>query len=176
MNCSYDICKFQKLPEVSMSHNSLSKILKAVTVITALIGLAVCFVVIPFAGKFGYFVDETGRNIFLPWAVFLWIAAVPCFLALILCWKICSEISRDNSFSDGNAVRLKYIAILALADSIYVFIGNLVLLFLHMNYLAEAVLLLVVVFVGIAISLIALTLSRLVSKAADMKKENELTI
>lgn len=157
-----------------MSHNSLSRILKAVTVITAVLGIIICFVIIPLIDSKWWMLN--GKNVFWQWAVFLWIAAVPCFIALWKFWGICTEIARDNSFSDINAVRLKHIAVLALVDSIYVFCGNIVLFFLDMNTLAAFILLFIVDFIGIAISIGALTLSRLISKAADMRKENELTI
>ncbi len=157
-----------------MSHRDLSKILKIFTVIIALFCIIFFFLVLPLVGWKVAFVD--GKRVFWQWAVFLWLAAIPCFVALYKFAKICTEISRDNSFSKINTRYLNDIAKCALIDSVFFFIGNLVFLILNMSTLSVFAVSLVIDCGGIAVSLAAVILSRLVSKAAEMKEENELTI
>lgn len=75
-----------------------------------------------------------------------------------------------------NAKYLKAISILALSDSGYFFLANLVLLLLNMNHPAIFLGSLLVEFAGVAVTVAAATLSHLVQKAAKIQQENELTI
>lgn len=98
--------------------------------------------------------------------------AIPITIALVYCWRIASEIGKDNSFSYVNAKTLKRIAILAIADAGYFFIGNVVLFLVSMNRPG----ILMLSFAGIAIAVAFLALSYLVTKAIEIREENELTI
>ena len=75
-----------------------------------------------------------------------------------------------------NSRYLKYISILALADSGYFFLANLALLFLNMNHPAVFLGSLLVEFAGAAVAVASAALSHLVQKAAKIQEENELTI
>jgi hypothetical protein len=111
-----------------------------------------------------------------PWMIFLWISAVPCYLTLICCYRIASEIGKENSFCNKNAKQLRLISLLAAADTVYFFMGNLVFFFLNMSHPGIILLALIVVFIGIAITVAAAALSHLVYKAAKLQEENEYTI
>ena len=91
-------------------------------------------------------------------------------------WKITTQIARDNSFSLENARYLKHICILALVDSVYFFLANIVLLFLNMNHPAILLASLFVDFAGVVVAVTAASLSHLVLKAAEIQQENQLTI
>lgn len=159
-----------------MSQNSLSKWLKGM-----IAGIAVCGCII-----YGYLFPVFGKEIagkypefaycYLPWLIVIWISAVPCYLVLFFGWKITTEIGRDHSFSMENAGYLKYISILALADSGYFFLANLVLWLLNMNHPGIFLGSLLVDFAGTAVAVAAAALSHLVQKAAEIQSENELTI
>ena len=146
-----------------------------------LIGFAVCGVII-----LGAAVPSIGKSIvkaypefaaaYMPWMVFLWIAAVPCFVVLVLGWQIASNIASDNAFSSANAKLLRIIAILAAVDAAYFFFGNIVLWLLNMNHPGLVLMSLVVVFLGAAICVASSALSHLTSRAADIEDENRLTI
>ena len=146
-----------------------------------LIGFALCG-----AGILGFAVPSIGQDAveaypefagaYLPWLIFLWIAAVPCFAVLVIGWLIATNIARDNAFSPANAKLLKTVAILAAVDSVYFFIGNIALLFLNMNHPGIVLMSLVVVFIGIAICVASSALSKLTSRAADIEDENRYTI
>lgn len=86
------------------------------------------------------------------------------------------EIARDNSFSKENARYLKRICMLALLDSVYFFLANLVMLFLDMNHPGILLGSLFVDFAGVAVAVTAAALSHLALKAAKIQQENQLTI
>lgn len=115
-------------------------------------------------------------NRYLPWLIFLWISGIPCYIVLVLGWKIASSIGIDKSFSMENAGLFKWISWLAAGDSIYFFIGNIVLLLADMSHPGVVLLSLIVVFVGTSVTIAAAVLSHLVRKAARLQEENELTI
>lgn len=146
-----------------------------------LIGFALCG-----AGMMAFAVPSIGTSLasaypefadaYIPWMIFLWIAVIPCYAVLVLGWLIASNIARDNAFSSANAKLLKAIAVLAAADSVYFLCGNIVLLFLNMNHPGIVLLSLTVVFIGMAICVASLALSRLTEHAADIEDENRFTI
>lgn len=111
-----------------------------------------------------------------PWLIFLWITAIPCYATLVLGWKITNSIQKNHSFCYKNANLLKQISIFAASDSVFFFIGNMIFLLLHINYLEIILLALFVVFSGVAVSVTAAVLSHLVYKAAQIREESELTI
>ena len=109
-----------------------------------------------------------------PGIIAISLSAVPIAIALVLFWKICTEIGRDNSFCHQNARWLSGIGVCALIDTGYCAIGTVTL-----EIIAGSPIWLLgtaVCMVGLAIALAAFLLSHLVLKAADMKDENDLTI
>ena len=82
----------------------------------------------------------------------------------------------DRSFSQENANYLKRMAYLALGDTVFFFIGNVVLLFANMSHPGVALFSLFVVFAGIAVTVASAALSHLVQKAAILQEQSDLTI
>lgn len=159
-----------------MKQESLAAWLKGIIVGVFLCGLILCFYVLPFWGREvieGNLKLEQG---FLPWLILLWIASLPCFGVLILGWKVAGEIGADQSFSEKNARYLKYVSILALTTSAFVFLGNLLYFILGFSRLGILFLSCIAAFVGVAVSVACALISHLVYKAARMQEENELTI
>lgn len=159
-----------------MTQQSLSKWLKGI-----IIGIAVCGIIIyggllPMLGKDFAAANPEFAYCYYPWLAVLWISAIPCYLVLFNGWKITAEIARDNSFSLENAHYLKRICMLALMDSVYFFIANLVMLFLNMNHPSILLASLFVDFAGVVVAVTAAGLSHLVLKASEIQQENELTI
>ena len=107
---------------------------------------------------------------------FVWMTAIPVCIALVYAWKVFSEIGNNNSFSFVNAKYLKNIAVLALVDTIYYFVGNVVMFFANMNHPGVLLISSLICFVGVAVVIVCAALSQLVKKAAELKEENELTI
>ena len=160
-----------------MNQKNLSTWLKAVIIGTGIFGLIV----------FGFFIPAYGANFaslnpevaycYWPWLIFLWLCSVPCFASLFFGWKIASNIGNDNSFSFDNAKQLKIISILAAGDSAFFFIGNWSLALMDMSHPSMIIIITpLVVFVGIAITVVCAALSHLVYKSAVLQSENDLTI
>ncbi|MEG2774688.1 MAG: DUF2975 domain-containing protein [Acetivibrio sp.] len=159
-----------------MNQKSLSRWLK-----TIIAGMVVCggilyLYAIPLLGRDAVASFPEYANCYEPWLWIIWGSGIPCYLVLYFGWKIVTEIEKDNSFSMINAKYLKKISILALADSAYFFVANLIFMMLGMNHPGLFLGSLFVVFAGVAVAVVTAALSHLVQKAAKLKEENELTI
>ena len=142
-----------------------------------IIGMAVCGL-----GVYGYFLPVMGKSLseaypefadrYIPWLVFLWITAIPCYAALFFFWKTAVQIGRDNAFSEINARNLKIISQLAQADVCLFFIGNAAMLVFNMSHPGVLLASLLIDFAGRAIAVAANALSCLVQNAAHIKAEN----
>lgn len=159
-----------------MNQKSLSKWLKFVTIGVALCGGVIYWWVFPLLGDYIVYQNPEFSHAYLPWIVFIWLTAVPCYTVLLYTWRIAGEIQKDNSFSMTNAQLLKKIAGLALFNSAFFFLGNIVYLLLEINHPGIVIMSLVVVFFGIAIAIAAAVLSHLIRKGALLKEESDLTI
>ena len=159
-----------------MEQKALSKWLKIIIIGVGICGLVGYFLVIPSFGQSlaRQYPEFSGR--YLPWLIFIWVTAIPCYIALFFGWKIAANIGGDRSFSVENANLLKWISWLAAGDSIYFFAGNVALLLLGMSHPGVVLASLLVVFAGVAITVAAAALSHLVRKAAALQEESDLTI
>ena len=159
-----------------MSQKSLAAWLKFI--IAGLAALLLFFValVVPGLGKSTISYAPEFSGWFVPWLVYAWAAAIPCFIAAVFAWKIADNIGKDRSFSIANALLLKRIAILAAVDGAVIFTGDLILSLLGMSHPGFSLALLIVVFLAVAASVACAALSHLVRKAADLQQESDLTI
>ena len=159
-----------------MKQDALAKWLKFIIIGVGICGLVTYTIIMP---RFGaYLVRHNSmleKNV-MPWLVLIWISAIPCYLVLFFGWKIANNISNDRSFSYDNARYLKWVSYLAMGDSIFLFLANVVFLLLDMSAAAVMLVIGIIVFIGISISICAAALSHLVIKAADIQEENELTV
>ena len=157
-----------------MKRHGLVRTLKG-TIIFLAVMAALCYIEI-----FPDAIEEMGRQnanvtwLVTPGTIAVSISAIPIAIALVLFWRICTEIGRDNSFCHRNASRLSGIGFCALIDTGYCAVGTVTLEILVGSPIW--LLGLGVCTVGLAIALAAFLLSHLVLKAADMKAENDLTI
>lgn len=157
-----------------MKRVGLVRTLKGVVAFLAVM-VAVYYVAI-FPGRIREIGLETPELEWLvtPGIIAISLSAIPIAVALVLFWKICTEIGRDNSFCHQNARWLSGIGVCALIDTGYCAVGTVTL-----EIIAGSPIWLLgtaVCVVGLAIALAAFLLSHLVLKAADMKAENDLTI
>lgn len=159
-----------------MEQRTLVQWLKFLVIFTAVCGAALCVGVLPLEGKRMAAIYPEFAYCYLPWLVFLWILAVPCFAALILAWKIFVNIEKDCSFCMENAEYLQKISYLAAADAGILFLGSALFLALGMNHPAVLLASLLIVVVGIGVSVAAAVLSHLVRKAAMLQEQSDLTI
>lgn len=159
-----------------MKQANLSVWLKVITVGVGICGLVIYFYIMPFWGVDIAKANPEFSGAFWPWLIFLWLTAIPCYGVLVCFWRIAREIGRDNSFSDENAMYLKTISILAACDSVFFFVGNIILLLLNMNHPGIVLLSMIAIFGGISVTVVSAALSHLIYKAARMREENDLTI
>lgn len=159
-----------------MNQERLSKWLKIIILGVGICGAIIYFYIFPFWGREIIAEKPEFTYAYMPWLIFLWITAVPCYVVLICGWRIASEIEKDNSFSEVNARRLKIISYLAAGDCLLFFGGNIIFLFLDMNYAETVLLSLIIVFFGVAVAVTSAALSHLVYKAAELQEESQFTI
>ncbi|MBQ4650242.1 MAG: DUF2975 domain-containing protein [Firmicutes bacterium] len=148
-----------------MKQQTLARWLKIIVIGMAVCGLVIFFGLAPSIGR--------AHAQFWLWISFVWIAAIPCYWVLGIVWKIADEISADRSFTIENSLRVKRIMILALADSAFVFIVNVVFLFMNINHPGILLASLFICFAGVVIAVFAGCVSHLVHKAALLREENE---
>ena len=113
---------------------------------------------------------------YYPWLVFLWLTALPCYGVLICAWRVAGNIGKGSAFSHDNGKAFRGIFRLAMGDTLFFFVGNMVLWLLGRNHPAIFAGSLILVFFGVAISVCAKALSHLVGSAAELQAENDLTI
>lgn len=136
--------------------------------------VAVCYTVVFPRSIYDLGWDPDVAWLVRPGIIAVSISAIPIAIALVLFWKICTEIGKDNSFCHRNASRLTGIGFCALVDTAYCAVGTVTLELLVGSPVWIAGLMICTL--GLAIALAAFLLSHLVLKAADLKAENDLTI
>ena len=159
-----------------MEQKALSSWLKGAIICLAVLGLVMFGWVIP---SYGLSVKSSNPELaycFAPWIVLLSLVSLPCFGALIVGWKISSEIGRDRSFSVENAKRMRLISNLAFGDVLLFFCGNVLLLVFGMSHPGVFLLSLLPDLLGVAIAVCAAALSHLIYKSAALQEDADLTI
>lgn len=159
-----------------MKHENLAKQLKVIILGMGLCGILIYLWIIPMLGKevVSYAPDFAGA--YMPWLVFIWATAIPCYAALWFAWKIASNIGRDNSFCVENGIYMNRIAKLAAGDGIFFFLGNILLLLMNYNHPGIIIVSLFIVFIGLGIAVAASALSHLIMDAADLQEQSDFTI
>ena len=159
-----------------MGRVGLVRTLKGVIVFLAAI-VAVCY-----GALFPDIIEEMGReNANVTWLVepgkaAVSVSVIPIAIALVLFWRICTDIGRDNSFCQANARRLSGIGFCALVDTAYCAVGTVTLCFVLVPHPSIWLAGLGASVVGLAIAVAAFLLSHLVLKAAALKEDSDLTI
>lgn len=157
-----------------MKRVGLVRTLKGVVVFLAAMGALFYALVFP------QVIREMGEVDF-PWlvapaTVAVSLSAIPIGAALVLFWRICTEIGRDNSSSYCNARYLTGIGVCALVDCGYCVVGTVTIFVITGGHPGVLLLSMAAVMGGLAIALAAFLLSHLVLKAAELKAENDLTV
>lgn len=151
--------------------------LMAVIICAAICAAVVYIFVIPdFGGSLAEAGDGEFRHLYSPWLWFVSITALPLAAALVLAFMIAVNIMRDRSFCAQNARLLAVIGVLAAVDTLYFFVGNVVLMLLNMNHPGLFLLCMLACFIGAAAAVAAAALSHYARKAAELKEQADLTI
>ncbi len=159
-----------------MKQGTLSKWLRLIIIGVGICGIIIYAAVIPMLAEAMVHEYPEFSSWQWPWLIFIWVTAIPCYIALIFAWEIAVNIGADCSFSVVNAKLLKWISVLAAADSAVFFAGNLIYLLLNMNHPSIVLFSLLIEFLGVAISVASAALSHLVMKAAELQNQSDLTI
>lgn len=159
-----------------MNTKSLANLMKTIVVMLGLCGAVMFGLAVPFVGFDLANTYPEYSHCLIPWLIFIFLMAVPCYAVLTFAWKIAASIAKNDIFTTANSIRLKNVAILALCTSIYLFVGNVVFLLLNMNHFSVLLGSMLVAFIGICITAASAVLSHLVQKAAALQEENDLTI
>jgi hypothetical protein len=159
-----------------MAAKSLGMWVRFAVICMFLCGFAVCAWMAPDFGSSLAAENPEYAHAYIPWLAFLWITALPCVGVLFLGWKVADAISRDKAFTMTTAKWIKAAAILIFTSVGVFFAGNIVMLLLNMSHPGIVLVSLFVDMVGIALAIIAATLSRYVTKAAALQEEAEGTI
>lgn len=155
-----------------MSQRSLSIRLKLIIFGVAVCGAFFYSVFIPLVSV----IFSTEKIFPITWIVFFLVSAIPCYITLVFAYKIAHNIGIDRSFSHDNARWLRYISNLAAIDAVYVFVGATALFLIDAPELLPLLLAAIIVFIGVSVSVAAAALSHLVTKAARLQDESDLTI
>lgn len=159
-----------------MKHDVFAKWLKAVIAGATLIGIACCVFVIPIVSSI-MSVRYPLLAEWMPfWAGVLYICALPCFAAMILSWRIASNIQKDNGFSMENARLFGIFSYLALGDSAFFLISCIIFWIIGFDHIGLLLVNILIVFIGMAVFVCTSALSYLVAKAASLQEDSDLTI
>lgn len=159
-----------------MTQIRLSRYLKIIILGAAITGLIIYLWAIPEIGQSIAKQNPEFSHCYYPWLILLWATAIPCYCALFCCFKIAASLKSDKAFTAANGRLFKIIAVLALTDTSFFTLANLIFLFLNMNHPGIFLFSVLIMFAGIAIYVICSGLSQLVNKAAALQEQSDWTI
>lgn len=160
-----------------MSEKRIRFSVKFMIAVVFLCGAAVCVLWYPFSisltsvGVTADSVTKAQRTEFWTQLLFYWSVSIPCFLVLIIAWRLPMFRKTGASFSFKDAKRLRIISGILYADCVVFFIGNLVFTLLKWNDFA--MIYIIVLAAGLASAAGFTVLSYYVKKAAELREENE---
>ena len=159
-----------------MPSKTLCRLVRVAVIGVALCGIAACF----------YFLPSFGANIvnnypdyshyYLPWLIFLWLSATPCFVFLVLIWKISTAIKSETVFTLQTARLIKTCAVILFCDVGFFFLGNIIFMLLGLNHSGVLLLSAIVNVFGVTVAVLVAVLSRYITKAAALQEEADGTI
>lgn len=159
-----------------MSSKTLCLLVRFATISTALCGCIILVFVLPSLGGALVGAIPELQGWYLPWLIFLWMVSLPCFVVLLLVWKVSGAVKRDEVFTHVTAGRIKTAAVLLFADVGFFLLGNILFILLNMSHPGVLLLSLLLDIIVIALALLASVLSRYITKAAVLQEESDGTI
>ena len=161
-----------------MTRKTMSRLLKAFLLIAAALAALFFFAFLPFYGSELARCSPEFRWAYWPCQIWAWFFAVPIFAAVFPAWEIFGSIEKSGeAFSRKNAKAFRLLSILAFSDAAIFPLGMLTVAFMGAGSAPLTVLVTpVVIFIAAAVGTACYVMSRLVSDAAALKDENDLTI
>ena len=159
-----------------MSSKTLCKMLRIAVIAVAICGLVACTYILPTIGTNLARDYPEFSHWYFPWLAFLWITSIPCFVILVLIWKVSTAIKHDYVFSLQTARLVKIASVILFCDVGFFFVGNVAFLLLNINHPGVLLLTLFGDVFGVALAVSAAVLSRYLTKAAVLQEEVDGTI
>ncbi len=103
-------------------------------------------------------------------------AAVPCASAVGMLMMVIREIGHDCAFTECNARWMRGISVMAALECVYILAGLIGWSAVGIMHPGVIILALALVMFGAGVSILALSLARLIHRASDIQRENDLTI
>lgn len=159
-----------------MKQSELASWLKAIVIFTGAVGLVFLLLFAPgltaeIAGRMPEGAIHTERIL-----IFIWVVSLPVYMALFCVWRICCEISRNNSFSHRNAMLLRNVSYICLLECVVFLAAGISLMLIGCFDILLLLLVFSAILVGVFLAAASAALSHLTDKAAALKHENDLTI
>ena len=160
-----------------IEHRRLAALLRAGLLLAAVICGAIFFRFLPELGRGIAAADPEYAWAFWPCLAFAWLFAAPVFWGMAVMWRVFGRIGRGAAFCAANAGALRTVSRLAFFDALLVPVGVITLALLGAGSPGLTVILMpagsmVCALVGV----MAMALGRLVSDAAALQDENDLTV
>jgi len=159
-----------------MSSKALGNLMRCSVLAAAVCGLFLCGYLIPSWGGELIGANPELSAWFWPWLSFAWAFALPCFVILVLIWRVAGLVAREAVFTMQTAKLVKTGALLLLGDIAFLLFGNVVLLFLDMNHPGVILIFGMGGIFAVALAVLAAVLSRYLAKAAVLQEESEATL
>lgn len=159
-----------------MRQRELSRWMKALDVLVLLGCAAFAFIVVPMEALEVDELRSGAPSLLVPSLAFGVVSLVAPVAAGAVAWRIFTRIGQDNSFCVENALALRTISYLAVAEIVVFFLATLILLALHLLNSGMLLMLLGITVAFVALAVIAAALSHLTLKAARLQDENDLTV
>lgn len=159
-----------------MNRNRIGISLKLAIIIACICGTLVYFCGIPLVGKILVNAFSGCESWYIPWLIFLWITGIPCYVVLVIGWRIVKTFDEDRAFTFENSKRLRIISSLAICDTIFLILGNLIFLLLDMNHPGVLIISLGIALFGVAFFVVCQGLAILTDKAAKLQDQSDWTI
>ncbi|MDR1061555.1 MAG: DUF2975 domain-containing protein [Clostridiales bacterium] len=159
-----------------MTSKTLCAVIRAAVIAAAICGLLACAYILPTFGASLVKTNPEYAGGYVPWLVFLWAAAAPCFAILALVWKVSSAVRQERVFTIQTARWIKTAAMTLIGDAGAFFAGNVAFLLFGMSNAAILLLAVLVDVFAVSLAVLAAVLSRYVTKAALLQEEADSTI
>lgn len=163
-----------------MKPSALSVLVKISIIVFALCGVLICLLAYPEQVTAATLMGENRtptpeeNNIINVQVIFYRAVSIPCFLVLVLFWRLSDTIRKYTVFSIGTAKLLKICSIILLVNVFLLIIGNIVMSCLGWNIFLSIKAVLPVA--GITIAATLYLLSHFINEAARFKEESACII
>lgn len=159
-----------------MNQQQLASWLKVIIIGMAICGLIIYALMVPYFGTTIVSYNPEFSSWFWPWMIFIFVTSIPCYLVLYNVWRIAVSIANNQSFTQSNAKILKHISHLTMIDTMFLFAMNCLYFLIGINHPCILIVSFFIVFAGVCFAVVTAALSHLVSKASNIREENEWTI